>query len=172
VPSKHSAAPRLPARSLYLLLSAAVLLADRLTKMLVESSFTLHEIRTVIPGFFQLVYVRNPGIAFSLLADSPSPLKTFVLVGLSLLALAAVAWLLWTADPALHRLCTGLALIMGGAMGNLLDRILDGSVVDFLDFFISTYHWPAFNVADSAIVAGGGLVLFHTTRYKKGGGRA
>lgn len=150
-------------RLLYLLLSAGVFLADRLTKTLIETAMTLHESRPVIPGFFHIVYAKNQGIAFGLFADSPSAVKTFLLVFLSSVALAGVAFLLWTADHSATKLTTGLSLILGGALGNLFDRVQYGSVVDFLDFFLQGYHWPAFNLADSAIVIGGGLLLLHMT---------
>jgi signal peptidase II len=154
-------------RLLYLLLAAGVFLADRLTKTLIETSMTLHENHPVIPGFFQIVYARNQGIAFGLFSESPSALKTFALVFLSSIALAGVAVLLWTADHSAAALSAGLALILGGAMGNLFDRLQQGSVTDFLDFFVRGYHWPAFNLADSAIVTGGLLVLLHMTRAGK-----
>lgn len=143
----------------YLLLSAGVFLADRITKILIESTMALYESYTVIPGLFQIVHVRNQGIAFGLFAESPSPLKTMILVFLSAVALAGVGYLLWTGEPAARKQTIGLSLILGGAMGNLFDRVVHGGVVDFLDFFIYGHHWPAFNLADSAIVVGGGLLL-------------
>jgi signal peptidase II len=154
-------------RLLYLLLAIGVFLADRLTKVLIETTIALNDARVMIPGFFHIVHVKNQGIAFGLFADSPSAAKTFVLVFVSALALAGVGLLLWTTHPSVGRLSTGLALIMGGAMGNLFDRVQTGSVVDFLLFFIGTYHWPAFNLADSAIVVGGGLLLLHMFRDGK-----
>ena len=154
-------------RVLYLLLSVGVFVADRLTKILIESGMMLHESRPVIPGFFQIVYAKNQGIAFGLFAESTSGVKTFVLVFLSSLALAGVALLLWTADHSATKLSAGLALILGGALGNLFDRVQYGSVVDFLDFFVSGYHWPAFNLAYSAIVIGGGMLLLHMTLGEK-----
>jgi signal peptidase II len=157
-------------RLLYLLLAVGVFVADRLSKTLIESGMTLNQSRTIIPGFFHIVYAKNQGIAFSLFADSTSELKTFILVFLSSIAVAGVALLLWTSDPATARLSAGLALILGGALGNLFDRVQYGSVVDFLDFFVRNYHWPAFNVADSAIVVGGGLLLLHMTRGEKPAG--
>ncbi len=149
---------------LYLLLAVGVFLADRLTKTLIEAGMMLHESRPVIPGFFHIVYAKNQGIAFGLFAESPSASKTFILVFLSAVALAGVAVLLWTADHSAMKMSAGLALILGGALGNLFDRVQHGSVVDFLDFFIQGYHWPAFNLADSAIVIGGALLLLHMRR--------
>lgn len=154
-------------RLLYLLLAVGVFLADRLTKTLIESGMMLNQSRAVIPGFFHIVYAKNQGIAFGLFAESSSGLKTFVLVFLSSIALAGVALLLWTTDPAAAKLSAGLSLILGGALGNLFDRVQYGSVVDFLDFFVQSYHWPAFNLADSAIVVGGALLLLHMTRGEK-----
>jgi len=149
---------------LYLLLSAGVFAADRLTKNLIESSMSLHDSRSVIPGLFYIVYDKNQGIAFGLFADSPSRLKTFVLILLSSLALAGVATLLWTLDQSSAVVSAGLAMILGGALGNLIDRIQGGGVVDFLYFAVRDYYWPAFNLADSAIVVGGGLLLLHMLR--------
>ena len=174
-PRTHPAAAAISTtlKLLYLLLAAGVFLADRLTKTLIESGMTLNQSHAVIPGFFHIVYAKNQGIAFGLFADSSSGLKTFVLVFLSSLALAGVALLLWTSDPSAAKLSFGLSLILGGALGNLFDRVQYGSVVDFLDFFVHNYHWPAFNLADSAIVVGGALLLLHMTRGEKaaGGGR-
>ena len=155
------------ARFLYLLLSGGVFLADRLTKTLIETALALHETLAVVPGFFHIVHVRNQGIAFGLLADSPSPAKTFALVFFSALALGGVALLLWSNHAEARQPSVGLALILGGALGNLFDRVRHGSVVDFLDFFVAGYHWPAFNLADSAIVVGGGLLLWHMGRGRK-----
>ena len=154
-------------RLLYLLLSGGIFLADRLTKTLIETGMTLNESHAIIPGFFHIVHVRNQGIAFGLFAESPSALKTFVLVFLSTIALAGVAYLLWTADPNAGKQSVGLSLLLGGALGNLFDRVQYGAVVDFLDFFAGAYHWPAFNLADSAIVIGGGLLLLHMSRREK-----
>ena len=155
------------ARFLYLMLALGVFLADRLTKALVEGSLPLHDYRVIIPDFFHLVHVKNQGIAFGLFADSPSATKTFLLVFLSAIALGGVALLFWTASPVVPKLSAGLSLILGGALGNLVDRVQGGGVVDFLLFFVGSYHWPAFNLADSAIVTGGGLLLLHLIRDGK-----
>jgi signal peptidase II len=164
-PDDQAAAVIAPAlRMLYLLLSAGVLAADRLTKDLIASTMTLHESRPVIPGFFYIVYDKNQGIAFGLFADSPSRFKTFILIFLSSLALAGVAMLLWTLEHSSLAVNAGLALILGGALGNLVDRVQGGGVVDFIYFAVRDYYWPAFNFADSAIVAGGGLLLLHMLR--------
>jgi len=143
----------------WLIVSLAVLAADRVTKMLVERLTTFGWHRTVIPGFFDLVHTRNPGIAFGLLADSPLPWMRMALIGLSLVAAVAMAWLLVAGRAGGQRSRAGIALILGGAAGNLLDRLLDGGVVDFILIYFRGHEWPAFNVADSAIVVGAALVL-------------
>lgn len=141
------------------ILSLAVLVTDRLTKTLVERMTISGWRRVVIPGFFDLVHTRNPGIAFGLLADTRLPWMRIVLIGLSVVAAAAMAWLLMAGRAGGQRSRAGIALILGGAAGNLFDRLLDGGVVDFLLFYFRRFEWPAFNVADSAIVIGAGLVL-------------
>ena len=143
----------------WVILSLAVLTTDRLTKSLVERLTPSGWQRTIIPGFFNLVHTRNPGIAFGLLADSHMPGIRLALVGLSLVAAGVMAWLLLAGRAGGQRSRLGIAQILGGAAGNLFDRLLDGGVVDFLLFYVSRYEWPAFNLADSAIVIGAGLVL-------------
>ena len=143
----------------WVILSLAVLTADRLTKTLVERLTVSGWRRAVIPGFFDLVHTRNSGIAFGLLADSRLPWMRFALIALSVIAAGAMAWLLLAGRAGGQRSRAGIALILGGAAGNLLDRLLDGGVVDFILIYYRGFEWPAFNVADSAIVIGAGLVL-------------
>jgi len=143
----------------WLLVSLAVLAADRITKTLVERLTTRVWHRTVIPGFFDLVHTRNPGIAFGLFADSPFPWMRIALISLSLVAAVAMAWLLLAGRAGGQRSRAGIALILGGATGNLFDRLMDGGVVDFILIYFRGHEWPAFNVADSAIVVGAALVL-------------
>ena len=144
-------------------LAAAWFALDRATKMLVEANMEAGDVTAVIPGFFNLVYTKNRGIAFSLLANSDSEWRSFFLIGLTALVVAFVASMLWQTSPRgmagsrLSRL--GLALVMGGALGNLYDRLSEGAVTDFLDFYMGGYHWPAFNVADSGLSIGVGLIL-------------
>ncbi|HVN10322.1 MAG TPA: signal peptidase II [Patescibacteria group bacterium] len=142
-----------------MILSLAVLVTDRLTKTFIERFTVAGWHHDVIPGFFQLVHTRNPGIAFGLLADTSIPWMRMALIGLSLVAAAAMAWLLVAGRAGGQRSRVGIALILGGAAGNLFDRLLDGGVVDFLLFYYRGHEWPAFNVADSAIVIGAALVL-------------
>lgn len=144
-------------RKYHFLGAVGVFLADQASKWLITQRIVLHDSVTVIPGFFRLTHVVNRGAAFGLLSESEWNVAILILFSLG--ALAVVSTLLWRNS---HRVSTtgfGLALILGGAVGNLWDRLLDGHVVDFLDFHLSGYHWPAFNVADSAIVVGALLLV-------------
>jgi len=151
----------------FILTAGGVLFLDQLTKAAVVSRFSLHESLSVIPGFFDLTYVRNPRAAFGFLS-SASP--AFRSVFFSAVAVAAVLLILYfiirQKDGDLF-LTASLSLILGGAMGNLLDRIRFGEVVDFLDLYIGPYHWPAFNVADSAISVGACLLVYDMFRRKE-----
>jgi len=148
-------------RKVHFIIAAGVLLLDRASKFLVArpGGIPQHDSIVVITGFFRLTHVQNPGAAFGLLSDSPAHWKLGILISFSLAALAVVSILLWRNSHKLTTTGVGLALIMGGALGNLWDRMVRQSVVDFLDFYISGYHWPAFNVADSAIVVGAALLV-------------
>src|SRR5437667_8154190 len=128
-------------RKYHLLISVAVVLFDRLAKWIVERNIDLHDSISVIPGFFRLTHVENRGAAFGLFAESPSEWKAAVLVLFSLVALVVVSALLWKNSHAMTSTGVGLALILGGAVGNLWDRLLSGHVVDFLDFYLGSYHW-------------------------------
>lgn len=132
---------------------------DQATKFVVEHHTPEGHVRTVIPGFFDLVHRHNRGVAFSMLADLDSPWLTPLLIGFALVVMGMLVWLLVTGRGGGRRARIGLALILGGAAGNLTDRLLHGSVIDFLDFYLGQYHYPAFNVADSCIVIGAGLVI-------------
>ena len=146
-------------------LSAAIVLADQATKLLVLSSFAAGE-RRAVTGFFNLVLVFNKGAAFSFLADAPG-WQTPLLVGFALVASAIVTVLLLR-SPGRRLFCAGLALILGGAVGNIIDRLLYGHVVDFLDLHAAGWHWPAFNVADSAITVGAALLILDGFRHNEG----
>ncbi len=147
-------------RRFHLLLALFVVCLDRATKWVVAKKIPLHDGIQIIPGFFRLTHVENRGAAFGLFADSTSSWTVGVLVLCSLVALVIVIALLWRNSHSMNVTGIGLALILGGALGNLWDRLLTGRVVDFLLFYIGPYQWPAFNVADSAIVIGAGLLVF------------
>jgi signal peptidase II len=146
-------------RWLHFFIALAVFAADQAAKSAIESALPLHDSWPVIPGLFRLTHVKNRGAAFGIFADSTSPMKIEVLILLSIVALVVVLALLWRHQPNARRTGLGLALILGGAVGNLFDRLVHGSVVDFLDFSLGGFHWPAFNIADSAIVIGAGLLV-------------
>jgi signal peptidase II len=155
-------------RKYFFLIAAAVLLLDRLAKWSVASNIPLHNSVTVIPGCFHLTHVENTGAAFGLFAESTAQWKIGALVSFSVIALMVVSALLWKHSHALSTTTIGLSLILGGATGNLWDRMLTGHVVDFLDFYVGSYHWPAFNVADSAIVIGAVLLVSEIVFAKSG----
>lgn len=146
-------------RWLHVVIAVVVFAFDQGTKAAVEATIPLHDVRTVIPGLFRLTHVKNRGAAFGIFADSTSPIKIEFLIVLSIISLAIVLTLLWRQNPSAPRTGIGLALILGGAFGNLSDRVAHGSVVDFLNFYIQSYQWPSFNVADSAIVIGAALLI-------------
>lgn len=146
-------------RKYFIVIAVIVLLLDRLAKWAIASNIALHDSVVVIPGFFRLTHVQNTGAAFGLFAESSAQWKVGALVSFSILALIVVSALLWKNGHALTTTSIGLSLILGGAMGNLWDRMVSGHVVDFLDFYVGNYHWPAFNVADSAIVIGAILLV-------------
>jgi signal peptidase II len=146
-------------RSLHFMIALTVVVLDRVAKWIVARDISLHESIQVIPGFFRLTHVENRGAAFGLFADSPSEWKITALVLFSIVALTIVSVLLWRNSHSMQSTGIGLALILGGAIGNLWDRLLSGRVVDFLLFYVGQYQWPAFNVADSAIVVGAGLLV-------------
>lgn len=148
----------------HLLIAISVLLLDRLTKWGIVHTIALEDAFSIIPGFFRLTHLENPGAAFSLFAESTSPLKTALLIAFSLAALVVVALLLWKDRYIFNSSTQALSLILGGALGNLWDRLADGKVTDFLDFYIGMHHWPPFNVADSAIVVGALLLLIRMLR--------
>lgn len=147
-------------RKYHFLIALLVIALDRLTKWAIAHRLSLHDSVSVIPGFFRIIRTENRGAAFGMFADSPSEWKVALLILLSLIALLIVSALLWKNSHSLTTTGIGLALILGGAIGNLWDRLVSGHVVDFLLFYVGQYQWPAFNLADSAIVIGAGLLVF------------
>lgn len=144
----------------YLFIPVVIIILDLWTKALVLQRLALHEAVPVIPNFFQIVHVRNTGAAFGLGANAASKLVP-LLLNLGAIAVFCVVVVYALRSPVTERvLQTGLHLILGGAIGNLLDRFRFGYVVDFLDVYIGRHHWPAFNVADSAICIGIALLFF------------
>ncbi|HLY91789.1 MAG TPA: signal peptidase II [Candidatus Angelobacter sp.] len=151
----------------HLVIVITVFLLDRFTKWLVIHNIVLDDNVQVIPGLFRLTHLENPGAAFSLFADSPSAFRTGLLIAVSAAALAVIGFLLWSRRGLFNSTTVALTFIMGGALGNLWDRLADGKVTDFLDFYIGIHHWPPFNLADSAIVVGALLLVFRMLGKEK-----
>ena len=147
------------ARCVHLFLALIVIVLDRWTKHLAATRIALYRHIQIIPGFFRLTHTENSGAAFSLFADSPAHWRNAFLIGFSMIAMVIVAVLLWKQARALTMTGIALSLILGGAAGNLWDRLASGRVVDFLLFYIKQYQWPVFNLADSSIVIGAGLLV-------------
>lgn len=143
-------------RNIYLLTlpALAVILLDQISKYIVLRSIALHESIPVISGFFSLVHTRNRGMAFGLMNRPGSDFSFYFLVAATLGAVILLLFWFTKLKDEERRLIFGLSLILGGAIGNLIDRLRIREVIDFLDFHIGTYHWPAFNLADSAITVG------------------
>ena len=149
---------------------AAVVVIDRITKMYIRSTYTSWDVTPVIAGFFNIVHTENPGAAFGILADSPSRWSSMLLVAVSLVVMAIIGVMLWrprpTAMQAPGLVSVGLALVFGGALGNVWDRLFRGTVTDFLQCFFGSYEFPSFNAADSAITVGAALLLIDLWRTR------
>lgn len=143
------------------LVSAITVLLDQATKLQIMQSMRLHESIPVIPDFFSITYIRNPGAAFGLLASSSNGFRLAFFGLTSLFALVLLGTILYRLKPDDWSGQLSVAAVFGGAIGNLLDRVRFGEVIDFLDVYVGTYHWPAFNVADTAISLGVCFLAFH-----------
>jgi signal peptidase II len=159
-PSSHAVSDR---RGLLFLVSLLIIVLDRVTKMAVAHALPLGGAHVVIPKVFRITHVLNIGAAFSLFGDSASPERVrWILVSFSLIAAVIVTIVLLRMGRRITMTTFGLALILGGAIGNAYDRIRTGAVIDFFEVHIVHYHWPDFNVADSCIVIGGILLVLHS----------
>lgn len=143
----------------YFAVILGTIVVDQLTKSWVIESLRLYESIEIIPRFFNLVYVTNSGAAFSLLANVDSPWRHYFFLSVGGVALIGLTVAYWKLRVVNKYYSLALALIAGGAAGNLIDRVRFGAVIDFLDLYVGRYHWPAFNIADSAICVGAGLFL-------------
>jgi signal peptidase II len=150
----------LPSRLRFLWLTLAVVLLDRATKAWIESQTREGWRHELIHNFMYLVHSRNPGLAFGILSDSGSMVTRVILISGSVAIIGVLAWLLVTSQSGNAMAVAGLALLLGGATGNVTDRIVRGAVTDFFEVWFGTYRYPAFNVADSAIAIGAMLILF------------
>jgi signal peptidase II len=151
----------------YLLVALAVLALDQWSKWLVEAHLPHLASIEVIPGLLNFTHVRNTGVAFGLFAAHGDDLHTLVLTVVGMLALGVVLVYFWRTPVADRLLLFALALVLGGAVGNLADRIGGGAVTDFVDAYVGTYHWHTFNVADSAITIGLVLMAWDALRSRR-----
>jgi signal peptidase II len=143
----------------YLGLSFVLLALDQLSKFLVQSGIALYENVVVIPGFFSLTHIHNRGAIFGIMSRNPSRLTTILLPVLSLVALSLVVYYFIKTPPSEKFMKISLTLILAGAVGNQIDRLVRGYVIDFLDVYVKNWHWPTFNVADSCISIGAVLLI-------------
>jgi signal peptidase II len=146
-------------------LALLVFALDRWSKHIVETGFGTWDTKVVIPGFFNIIRSENPGVAFGILAENASHARTLGLVAMTIAAVLVLGWMLWKAHDRVTSV--SLALITGGALGNLYDRIHAGAATDFLDFYAGRYHWYTFNLADSAICIGAGLLILTMLKTHK-----
>ncbi len=149
--------------------SLVIVILDQVTKILITHTMHLHESIPIISGFFNLTYIRNPGAAFGIFATTNSAFRLIFFVGTSIFALGLLGTIFYRMHPEDVWGQLSVSSIFGGAIGNLLDRLQYGEVVDFLDFYMGNYHWPAFNVADSAISVGvvSLLIVFATDKKRE-----
>jgi signal peptidase II len=155
-------------RGMYVGVAGLIVCLDQITKALVDRFMALYESRAVVDGIVRLTYVQNRGAAFGILSDADIPYQSILFAAVSLVALAAIGVYAWRLPAGSRMPRMALALIMGGAVGNLLDRVRLGYVVDFVDVHWGPHHWPAFNVADSAISIGVALLLLDILRHPQG----
>lgn len=155
-----------PKYRLALTVGSAVLILDQITKALVQHTMSVFQSIEIIPNFVHLTYLRNTGAAFGILAGGRSTLRMFFFIIVSLVAIGCVLYLLKNLRPGRKILTVSLSLILGGAFGNLIDRLRLGEVIDFIDLHWYQMHWPAFNVADAAITIGVILLFIQMTRKR------
>jgi signal peptidase II len=143
-----------------------IVIADQLTKYIVDRTMPLHYSISIIDGVFSLTYIRNTGAAFGIFSGSHEAFRLPFLITVSLVAIGFIFMMLKRLHQTETGLITALGFILGGAIGNLIDRIVYGEVVDFLDVYWSDYHWPAFNLADSFITIGVGITVYYLATVK------
>ena len=146
---------------------ALVVPLDQITKFYISSSMSLHDSFPVIDGLFNITYVRNTGAAFGFLAKASPMIRCTFLIAVTVAVILLIIYYIWKIKAEEKLFVFPLSLILGGAVGNLIDRVHFGYVIDFLDFYIGSYHWPAFNVADSAISIGAIILIFEVLKGKK-----
>lgn len=142
------------------------MISDQLTKWLIKINFNLYERMEVIKGFFDITHVRNSGAVWGIFSNHPNLLISKIITGLSILALLVVLYYFLKIDSDCKFELTSLSFIIGGALGNIIDRLVQGNVVDFLDFYIKGSHWPTFNIADTFITLGVTILIISIWRGK------
>lgn len=147
--------------------AAFIITVDQVTKACVSLAMSLHESIVVIGGVFNITYVRNPGAAFGFLATAGPAFRTVFFVAITVAAIVLILYYLYKTTQDEPLLVFSLSLILAGAVGNLIDRVRFGEVIDFLDVYIGVHHWPAFNVADTAISLGAILLIIHMVRDRQ-----
>jgi len=148
-------------------IAGAIVILDQLTKQILAASIPLHRGVELIPGFLDLVHTRNPGAAFGLWSASGGTGRAIFLMAASVVALVLILWLTFSTEDLDWPLLIACAVFFGGALGNLIDRIQYGEVIDFLDVHAGDLHWPAFNVADSALTVGAAIFILHFVLSRK-----
>jgi len=151
----------------FLLTVALLLVLDQVTKYFIHAGMAIHESIPVIPGFFSITYIRNPGAAFGFLAGASPTFRYVFFIGVTVGAIGLIIHYLRTYAAGDRLLTISLGMILSGAVGNLIDRVRFGEVIDFLDVYLGSTHWPAFNVADSAISVGAFMLFIHLIQQKK-----
>lgn len=153
------------------LLAVAVFILDRITKVVIKTHLSGYDTIRVIPGFFNIVHTENPGVAFGLFADLSSPLRGAILIGISAAVLVLIATVLLKSPRSGERqnwlLRIALGFVLGGALGNLYDRVVHGTVTDFVEVYADTHYFPAFNIADSSITVGAVLLVIDMLRNRE-----
>lgn len=144
----------------YYFLILSIFLADQLTKLIIKKNMIVYQSKEVIKGFFNITYIHNKGAIFGFLAHSQNPYISLFLMLASLGALALIVYYFIKIPSEEKNLKISFSLILGGAVGNLFDRVVQGYVIDFLDFHIRKFHWPAFNLADASITIGALFLIF------------
>jgi len=152
---------------IFFITAAAIILLDQITKYYINSYMSVGDSFPVIQGLFNITHVRNPGAAFGIFSKSPEIFRTVFLIAVTSAAMVLILYYIRMNRERGILLNLAMSMIFGGAIGNLIDRIRFGEVIDFLDFYIGSHHWPAYNVADSAISTGAVLLLIAMI-WKKG----
>jgi signal peptidase II len=151
---------------IFSLVAVAVVILDQVTKYIVNTSMLLHDSMPIINGLFNFTYVKNPGAAFGFLAGAPPFFRSVFFIGVTVAAIMLILYYIRKTKTEEPLLTASFSLIMGGAVGNLIDRVRFGEVIDFLDLYIGPHHWPAFNIADSAISVGAILLVYDMIHRK------